>query len=61
MWQNGPYTLLVGLHISTTVTGSSMEIPQEAENGPAIWSSDTTPGHLLKRNVSQDTTETSAH
>jgi hypothetical protein len=50
MWQNrNPYTLLVGMQISTATMESSMEIPQKTRDRTAIQSSDITPGHLPKR------------
>jgi hypothetical protein len=37
MWGNrNPYTLLVGMEISTTIMESSMEIPQKAKSRTAI-------------------------
>jgi hypothetical protein len=37
MWQNGkPYTLLMGMQISTTTMESRMEIPQKTEDKNAI-------------------------
>jgi hypothetical protein len=37
MQQNrNPYTLLVGMQISTTIMEGSMEIPQKAKDRPAI-------------------------
>jgi hypothetical protein len=41
-----PYTLLVGMQISTTTVESNMKIPQKSKDRTAIWCSDTTPGHL---------------
>jgi hypothetical protein len=46
------------MQISTTITESSMEIPQKAKDRTAMWSSDTAPGHLLKGTLNKDTTET---
>jgi hypothetical protein len=37
MWQNRhPYTLLMGMQISTTIMESSMEISQKAKDKTAI-------------------------
>jgi hypothetical protein len=42
MWQKRkPYTLLVGMQISTTTIEISMENPQNASDRTSIWSSDT--------------------
>jgi hypothetical protein len=43
-----PYTLLVGMQISTTIMESSMKIPQKVKSWTAIWYSDTIPGHIAK-------------
>jgi hypothetical protein len=40
--------MLVGMQISKTTLKTSMEIPQKAKDRIAIWSTDTTPGHLCK-------------
>jgi hypothetical protein len=47
-WNRNTYTLLVGMQISTTIMESSVEITLKAKDKTAIWSSDTTPGHLSK-------------
>jgi hypothetical protein len=37
MWQNrNPYTLLVGMQVSTTIMESNMEIPPKAKYRTAI-------------------------
>jgi hypothetical protein len=41
-----PYTLFMGMQISTTIMESSMQIPQKAKDRTAILSSDTIPGHM---------------
>jgi hypothetical protein len=50
MWQKrSPYTLLVGMKISTSTVEHSMEIPQKTRDRTAIRFSDTASGHLPKR------------
>jgi hypothetical protein len=57
-WNRNPYTVLVGMQISTTTMESSMEIPQKANDRTAIWSSDTTPGIYSKEHKSTYSTNT---
>jgi hypothetical protein len=50
------------MQIITTAMESSMVIPQKTRDfRTVIWSSDTAPGHLSKKNVRQDTAETPVH
>jgi hypothetical protein len=40
---------------------NSVQVLQKIKNRPTIQSIHTTPGHISKWNISQDTTETLAH
>jgi hypothetical protein len=37
-WNRNPYTLLVGMQISTTTMKNSMELSQKTRDGIAVWS-----------------------
>jgi hypothetical protein len=53
MWRKrNPYTVLVGMEISTTSMECSVEIPQKPEDRTAILSSDTDLGYTREGTLS---------
>ena len=51
IWRKGnPPTLLVGTYIGAATMENSMEVPQKTKNWVAIWSNNSTPGHIPRQN-----------